>query len=524
MVEVSAIHFSLRTIVFPLIALGNSAHEKYNHINMKRADFSFDWRAFSYTLLALTGVIGALSGTLYGVPYAQAYFSPKPAAPIAFAEKPVELPTQATTSLATLFSTSSARTISPMTIEQAIPAHGKFIAADLTKMKLYLYQDGTSTATYQILTKGKPGSAYETPAGSYTIQTKETDHLNKAEAVHMPYSMEFYGNYFIHGWPVYVSGKPVASTYSGGCIRLSTLDAAKVFAFADTGVNVFVYDTGSATTTSSIPIASIPIPDVSAGAYLVADVDTGDIYAEHDATSQRPIASVTKLMTTLVANETIMFDQKITVPHGKLKDTLVATDTVPETFAVGDLLYPLLMESNNNIADTLAQHYGTDSFVVRMNEQAKALNMASTTYVDASGVSRNNVSTTEDLYRLAVYLANKKSFVWNITRTPEKTIVADDHSQYTYENFNEFSNLATFIGGKVGHTAAAKDTMVSVFNVPLASGNHRVAIVVLGSLNFTTDTKALADWFDQSASEATAAMQTACASCKIIRHYEKISL
>ncbi len=488
---------------------------------MKRLDISFDWRAFSYTLLAVGIVAGVVTITLNGATYAQAFLSHAPQEDTVIASNFSVPPPQATTTLGTLFSTSSPPTIAPMTIAQSIPAQGKFIAADLIKMKLYLYQDGTTTATYQILTKGKPGTPYETPAGSYTILTKETDHFNKAENVHMPYSMEFYGNYFIHGWPTYANGKPVASTYSGGCIRLSTSDAAKVFAFANTGVNVFVYDTGASTSTPSIAIASIPLPDVSADSYLVADVDNGDIYAEHDATDARPIASVTKLMTTLVANETIMFDQKITVPRGELKDTEVATDTVPETFVVGDLLYPLLMESNNNIAYTLAQRYGTDAFVAQMNEQAKALDMASTTYVDASGVSRENVSTTEDLYRLAVYLANKKSFVWNITRTPTKTITAEDHSQYTFENFNEFSNLDTFIGGKVGHTAAAQDTMVSVFEFPIGSVTHRVAIVVLGSKNFTTDTRALADWFTQSSKDVS---QTACASCSLKTHFEKIQL
>ena len=81
--------------------------------------------------------------------------------------------------------------------------------------------------------------------------------------------------------------------------------------------------------------------------------------------------------------------------------------------------------------------------------------MASTTFIDASGVSRHDVSTPDDLYRLAVYLANKKPFVWNITRIPTKTIVAADGSRYTFENYNEFSDLKSFIGGKVGQTVPA---------------------------------------------------------------------
>ena len=198
----------------------------------------------------------------------------------------------ASTSISSLFAPST-RSISARSIADAIPPHGKLIAADLVDMKLYLYRDGTSTAVYPILTKGRPGSPYETPGGTYQILTRETDHFNKAEHVHMPYSMQFYGNYFIHGWPTYADGTPVSSTYSGGCIRLSTSDAALVYTFAARGTEVFVYDTGTGTSTPSIPLGAIPFPQVSASAYLVADIDSGDIYAAHDEHTQRPIASLT---------------------------------------------------------------------------------------------------------------------------------------------------------------------------------------------------------------------------------------
>ena len=368
-------------------------------------------------------------------------------------------------------------------------------------MQLYLYEDGTTTAQYPILTKGKPGTPYETPAGAYRVLTKEEDHFNRGEGVHMPYSMEFYGNYFIHGWPVYANGTPVASNYSGGCIRLSTDDAAKVFAFAGRGTGVFVYDPGNASQVSPLTLAPAPLPAITAASYLVADLDTGDVYAEQNAQVQRPIASVTKLMTALVANETIMFDKPITLARGKLQATEVETDTVPVTFVVGDLLYPLLMESNNYIADTLAQYYGPRAFISWMNSQAQALDMASTTFADANGASSDNQSTPEDLYRLAVYLADKKSFVWKITRTAQKSIVADDGSRYSFTNVNEPSEA-------------------SVFSVKLGGQARRVAVIVLDSADHANDTQKLESWFDQSATQGA---NTACASCTQAV-YRKIAL
>jgi D-alanyl-D-alanine carboxypeptidase len=421
-----------------------------------------------------------------------------------------------------LSTTTPQRIINTLTIAGVVPQTGKFIAADLSNMKLTLYQDGAVFAEYSILTKGNPSSPYETPSGFYSVLTKESNHLNVREQIYMPYSMQFYGNYFIHGWPYYMDGTPVASTYSGGCIRLSTNDAEKVFEFAEKGTGIFVYDPILATPMSSLVISSIPIPSVSAGAYLIADIDTGDVFLEQNAQKSLPIASVTKLMTALVANETIMFNNKIEVTHGELLYPQDDALTTKETFVVGDLLYPLLMESNNAIADRLAQYYGAKGFVDWMNTTAKALGMQSTHFADASGVSAENTSTPDDLFRFATYLANKKSFILDITRTPTKNLIADGGDTYHFSNFNIFSDSANFIGGKVGQTTAAQETMASVFSVPVNGVARRVAIIVLKSDNYTTDTKKLADWFTQSAQQGTALAGTACVSCAVSPHYRKI--
>jgi D-alanyl-D-alanine carboxypeptidase len=446
--------------------------------------------------------------------------APAPLPTLAVVQEEPSALARAVTALST---TTPERVINTLTIADAVPETGKFIAADLANMQLTLYQDGKAIAEYTILTKGKPGSPYETPAGFYTALTREASHLNSREGVYMPYSMQFYGNYFIHGWPYYTDGTPVASTYSGGCIRLSTSDAAKVYAFAEKGTGIFVYDPIHAGAMPTLALDNAPAPPLSAASYLVADIDTGDVYLEQNAGEPRPIASLTKLMTALVANETIMFNNRITVTRGELLYPQDYAYTKKETFVVGDLLYPLLMESNNAIADRLARYYGTTGFVDWMNTTAKALGMQATHFADPSGISSGNVSTPDDLYRLATYLANKKSFIWNITRTPAKNLVSSSGDSYHFENFNIFSSSSQFVGGKVGQTTAAGNTMTSVFSIPVNGVSRRVAIIVLKSDNYTTDTANLADWFTQSANRGTALASAACASCAKIPHYRKIS-
>lgn len=481
-----------------------------------RLEHSFDWRGFSFSGKLVVLCFSMVLAGQYGLPYAQAHFSSR--------TSPASVAAGSVVPAGSSFSSSTPRrVISSLTIEDAAPQSGKFIAADLVGMKLYLYQDGNVVAEYPILTKGRPGSPYETPAGFYSVLTKEESHLNKRAEVYMPYSMQFYGNYFIHGWPYHVDGTPVDPNYSGGCIRLGTADAMKVYVFAEKGTGLFVYDPGRPAPTTSVALNPVRPPTVSAASYLVADIDTGDVLLEHNAGVVRPIASVTKLMTALVANETIMFDKEISVEGSTLSHSGASGNASSVGFSVGDLLYPLLMESNNAIAVTLAEYYGADGFVGWMNTSARALGMTSTSYEDPSGISAKNVSTTDDLFRLAAYLTNKKSFIWDVTRTPSKTLTAVNGSSYAFRNFNQFSDRKNFVGGKVGYTEQAQKTMVSVFNASLEGEVRHIAVIVLKSADYNADTMRLVDWFTQSARPGTA-VGAACASCATISTYRKIPL
>jgi hypothetical protein len=293
---------------------------------------SFDWKGllFAGKLIAV-GLIALLSA-YFGWAYAErSYASEQDAEPV------LAMPTRSPTALAPLvFSTTTPpRIIESLTPADVVPAQGKFILADLDAMRITLFQDGVATTSFPIKTKGRPGTAWETPAGFYAIQTKEENHFSTIGKVNMPYSMQFYGNYFIHGWTTYLDGTPTPFTFSGGCIKLDTPDAAQVFAFADLGTKLFVYDPPHDTPATPLALGAIPIPHVDADSYLVADMDTGDVYAEDGSREQRPIASITKLMTALVANETISFDKRLTVAEGYLTNPRKPDDLRPKQFVVG---------------------------------------------------------------------------------------------------------------------------------------------------------------------------------------------
>jgi D-alanyl-D-alanine endopeptidase (penicillin-binding protein 7) len=398
----------------------------------------------------------------------------------------------------------STRTIGTASIDTLALAHERMIAADLTEMKLYLFENGHATATYPILSKGKRGSRWETPTGLYKIETKEKNHFSSIGLVDMPYSMQFFGNFFVHGWPTYPDGTPVPEGYSGGCIRLSTEDAAQVFEFVKRGTPIFVSE--NSTTTTPISVKNLPVPKTSAKAFIVADINTGTVYAEKAADAIYPIASVSKLLTALVANETIHFDRTLTV-NG---DDRAQTDGTPgsifkgDTFTVGELLYPLLMESNNSAAYTLARYNGQDNFVEWMNDKAEAIGMENTNMEDPSGISPNNTSTASDLFKLTRYIAQNQSFILNLSREPEKKMKAENGRTYNFANFNLFMSNPQFLGGKVGYTPEAHETMTTVWELPVQNATATIAIIVLRSDDRRTDVQNLLSWFKRAATTTAA--------------------
>jgi poly-gamma-glutamate synthesis protein (capsule biosynthesis protein) len=219
-------------------------------------------------------------------------------------------------------------------------------------------------------------------------------------------------------------------------------------------------------------------PKISAIAYVVGDLNTGEVILAKDQDRKLPIASTSKLMTALVAKEngdasTVATVSKKAVSaegqNGNLR--------VGEKIKTSDLIYPLLLESSNDAAEALAEHFGRDNFLSKMNARALSLNMSSTSYEDPSGLSSNNKSTAADLFRLAGYLKNQKEDLLSIT-----TKKSFSNKKHSWSNISQFLGNNSYVGGKSGFTNEAQQTVVSIFNLPLGEkGVRPIAITLLGS-------------------------------------------
>lgn len=238
------------------------------------------------------------------------------------------------------------------------------------------------------------------------------------------------------------------------------------------------------------------LPDVGSSAYIVADVDTGEVIVEKNSNDIYPIASVTKLMTALVSLEDL--DQSETTKvSNKAINTLGTSGLLKpgEKIKVSDLIYPLLLVSSNDAAEVLAEHRGRDKFMSLMNQKAEELKMSNTNYNDPSGLSGDNYSTAKDLFSLTHYLFNKHRTVFNITTLDKYSLDGRTWSNANYR----FSKRDDYLGGKTGYTDKAKRTGVSIFSVPFEDyENRNIAIILLKTNNRTEDINNILDYLKQN--------------------------
>lgn len=240
--------------------------------------------------------------------------------------------------------------------------------------------------------------------------------------------------------------------------------------------NVYEYSDGSLVGHYTKIDESVNFPKVSAKAFLVADLDTGEIIESRDSDAVYAIASISKLMTSLVSVETIDQYSQITVPKFAV-DTLGKQGSLRagEILTANDLLYALLLESSNDAAEALAVFAGRDDFIKNMNNRAESLGLARTSFFDPSGLSEGNKSTAFDLFRLVQYIRENNPEIMKITDTKQKKV-----GKHTWYNINKFVNDRLYTGGKNGYTSAAKHTLITTFELPLSdSGSRNIAIVLL---------------------------------------------
>lgn len=235
-------------------------------------------------------------------------------------------------------------------------------------------------------------------------------------------------------------------------------------------------------------------PKITALSYLVGDLETGEIIISKNTNQQLPIASITKLMTAVVADETLGLDYSTTVTwdaintygtQGNLKKG--------EKYTVSELMYPLLLESSNDAAEALAYAKDRASFINDMNAKAKSIGLLDTQYDDASGLSQYNKSTVKDLFTLAQYIDQYRSYVFDITQEQKR-----DFRDKTWFSNSRFRSDDEYVGGKNGFTDEALKTQLAMFNEEVSGEDRTLVYIVLRSNDVGSDIKDLRNFVEKN--------------------------
>ncbi len=252
---------------------------------------------------------------------------------------------------------------------------------------------------------------------------------------------------------------------------------------------------------SALPLPSVDLPAkpttkplIYAKSYVVIDDDTKYPLAAKDADQPVPIASTTKIMTTLVALDTLKLDQVITISReaAAVEGSEIQLLT-NEKMTTRNLLYAMLLSSANDGAMAIAQANGsTTDFVAKMNAKAKLLGLTHTEYHDPAGLDDTAHSSARDLAILMAYALKNPTFK-TIISTPKYTIMSAD-GKYAHEltssnrliRSEEPLFLANALGGKTGFTYEAGHCLVAAAEYK----GKQVIAVILNTTESTNDASA----------------------------------
>ena len=211
--------------------------------------------------------------------------------------------------------------------------------------------------------------------------------------------------------------------------------------------------------------------------YVLMDMDSGRVLASKNMNSQKLIASITKIMTCILAienkniNDIVKVDDSISKSYGS-----GIYISVGEEIKLHDLLYGLMLRSGNDAAIMIATYVsGNEELCVKlMNEKAKELGMKNTIFYNSSGLDTEtigNKSTAYDMALLTRY-AMKNNTYREIVKTKKYT-VKTNLKTYVWHNKNKLLSYDYITGGKTGYTERAKRTLVST-----ATKNNMNLVVV----------------------------------------------
>lgn len=204
---------------------------------------------------------------------------------------------------------------------------------------------------------------------------------------------------------------------------------------------------------------------VEAQGSILMELETGRVLFEKNSQTKMSMASTTKIMTAIMALESNMLDEIVeTSKRAAAAPDVQMNLQVGEQHYLKDLLYPLMLESKNDVAIAIAEHISleVELFCEAMTKKAHELGAVNTSFKTPNGLdAEGHFSTAYDMAIITAYALKNEDFV-NLINTKSKTMTSlNTNTTYTFNNLNRL--LTEYEGGlgvKTGFTNNAGQCFV----------------------------------------------------------------
>ena len=269
----------------------------------------------------------------------------------------------------------------------------------------------------------------------------------------------------------------------GGLLMLS------LFVFNSEVFQIEKVDSVATPTQAVTNISPFEHVSIEAQAAYVYDLTAEKILFSKNERSQLPLASLTKLMTALVASELISVDSIVTIEKESIAINGDNGFHTGERWKFKDLLDYTLLVSSNDGANAIAVAAGAfihnqDNFVDQMNQTAASLGLTQTYFINESGLDKSPLvgggyGSARDTASLLAYIISIHPKLLEATAYETLNFVSEDQYIYNATNTNSaVGNIPGLVASKTGFTELAGGNLAIVFDAGI---NRPVVAVVLGS-------------------------------------------
>lgn len=257
------------------------------------------------------------------------------------------------------------------------------------------------------------------------------------------------------------------------------------------------------------PVIFTHLPELKAQAYLVKIVGVErPIFSQREWKRLAP-ASLTKILTAVLAKETLPSDEKITFSkETKQTEEKLSPAKVGDVFLRNEVIKLALVGSFNDAALALAESIGKSRrganfaeglaiFKTLANEKTHLLELQNSEFKNPIGLDEeNHYSTAEDLARLAEYTWLRHSDLWAISRQTEIVVKTENGTEYKINNTSELlKEFPAILGSKTGFTDKARGALLLLY--PMRP-NKTVIVVILGSEDRFGDGRKIIQWLEKN--------------------------